>query len=58
MDDIKEPILCAPNDPDAAILLSEARNDKIRGEIKQAAQSAKAQLKKSKKFQIKHIKTV
>jgi aconitate hydratase 2/2-methylisocitrate dehydratase len=29
MDDIKEPILCAPNDPDAAILLSEAKNDKI-----------------------------
>lgn len=29
MDDIKEPILCCPNDPDDAKLLSEVQNDKI-----------------------------
>ena len=29
MDDIKEPILCAPNDPDDARLLSEVAGDKI-----------------------------
>merc|ERR1719421_2118314 len=29
MDDIKEPILCAPNDPDDARLLSEVHGEKI-----------------------------
>jgi aconitate hydratase 2/2-methylisocitrate dehydratase len=29
MDDIKEPILCCPNDPDDAKLLSEVQNEKI-----------------------------
>ena len=29
MDDIKEPVLCAPNDPDDARLLSEVMGDKI-----------------------------
>lgn len=29
MDDIKEPVLCAPNDPDDARLLSEVQGDKI-----------------------------
>ena len=29
LDDIKEPILCAPNDPDKAVLLSEVCGDKI-----------------------------
>merc|ERR1711988_1177981 len=31
MDDIKEPILCCPNDPDDAKLLSEVQGDKIDG---------------------------